>query len=281
MNQLFYKLKPAIIAIETINSSGDPGIGTGFHVGDGVVITARHVVDGMRSVTLITSHADGGTIKEIAFSADPLADVALLRTDLDYSHYLHKTHINGMTYRKTDHLTLGVEWDDFANDSLVLYDVIVSGYPPIPTAFPTLVTIRAQVNAIIDQYPTGGNQGPPKYVLSGIPRGGFSGAPMIVEGGDDSFVLGVVTTALVANHNMPETGFMAAVTIESVLSLLHQNKIYPGDNMLAVKAFASELSPEEEAEFLGRDQLKQLAKPEHDCLTQAAPADQKAALPSR
>jgi hypothetical protein len=73
---------------------------------------------------------------------------------------------------------------------------------------------------------------------------------MIVKAAEDSFVLGVVTTALVSNHNAPETGFMAAVTIESVLQLLHENGIYPGTNKLAVKAFASELTKEEEAEFL-------------------------------
>jgi hypothetical protein len=250
VNQLFFKLRPAIIALETVNTNGDHGIGTGFHVGDGVVVTARHVVEGMQSVRLVASSAKGGRIEEIIFATNPLADVALLRTDLDFSYYLEKTHIHGMEYRKVDHLTLGVEWDDFADESLVLYDVIVMGYPPIPTAFPTLVTIRAQVNAIIDQYPIGGQNPPPHYVLSGIPRGGFSGAPMIVEAGDNSFVLGVVTTALVSNHSAPETGFMSAVTVESVLQLLHENRLYPGDNKLAVKAFASELTEEEEAEFL-------------------------------
>jgi len=73
---------------------------------------------------------------------------------------------------------------------------------------------------------------------------------MIVDAGDNSFVLGVVTTALVSNHNTLETGFMAAITIESVLQLLHENGIYPGDNELSVKAFASELTEEEEAKFI-------------------------------
>ncbi|MGE3537315.1 MAG: serine protease [Candidatus Tectimicrobiota bacterium] len=249
MNQLFFKLRPAIIGIEIVDAKGDHSIGTGFHVGDGIVVTARHVVEGRQSGGLIAPSAQGGRVEEIIFAANPLVDVALLRTDLDFSDYLNKTHIVGMEYRKTDHLELGVEWDDFANESLVLYDVIVMGYPPIPTAFPTLVAIRAQVNAIIDSYPIDGQNSPPNYVLSGIPRGGFSGAPMIVEAGDNSFVLGVVTKALISNHNAIETGFMAAITIESVLQLLHENGLYPGDNKLAVKAFASELTKEEEAEF--------------------------------
>lgn len=253
VNQLFYKLRPTIVALETADQTGAPGIGTGFHVGDGVVITARHVVEGMKSVRIVASDAKGGEIKETILAANPLADVALLRTDLDFTWYLEKHQIQGLEYQKTDHLQLGVEWDDFASDDLVLYDVIVMGYPPIPTAFPTLVAIRAQVNAIIDQYPISGKHPPPNYVLSGIPRGGFSGAPMIVDAGEDSFVLGVVTSALVANHGAPESGFMAAITIESVLQLLHENGIYPGNNRFAVKAFASELTKEEEAEFLKKD----------------------------
>lgn len=252
MNQLFRKLSPAIIGLETVDNAGRNGIGTGFHVGDGIVITARHVVEGMQSVRLIANQAkEGAVIRETIFAANPLVDVALLRTDLDFSWYMEKVHLPAHAHKKTDHLILGVEWDDFADASLVLFDVIVMGYPPIPTAFPTLVTIRAQVNAIIDQYPIGGQHPPPNYILSGIPRGGFSGAPMIVAGGEDSFVLGIVTASLVANHGPAETGFMAAVTVESILQILHENGIYPGDNKLAVKAFASELTPDEEAQFLG------------------------------
>ena len=251
VNQLFYKVLPAIVAIETVDANGDYGIGTGFHVGDGIVLTARHVVEGMRSTKLESRHAQRGIIHEIVFAKNPLADVALLRTDLDFRHYREKTHIHGLKYRKSDHLLLGVEWDDFADESLVLYDVIVMGFPPIPTAKPAIITIRAHVSAIVDQYPIGGKNPPPVYVLSGIPRGGFSGAPMIVDAGDNSFVLGIVTSALVSNHGLPETGFMAAVTIESVLELLHENGVYPGENALAVKAFASELTPDEEAAFLG------------------------------
>jgi S1-C subfamily serine protease len=88
MQQLFYKLRPAIVAIETVDRLGNTGIGTGFHVGDGVVITARHVVEGMNSVRLLASDAKGGNIKEAILAANQLADVALLRTDLDFSWYL-------------------------------------------------------------------------------------------------------------------------------------------------------------------------------------------------
>src|SRR6185437_11451972 len=128
MNQLFYKLRPAIIALETEDKSGRAGMGTGFHVGDGIVVTARHVVEGMRSVRLIAKEAKkGATILATSFSSNPVADVALLLTDLDFSAYMKLSHLQGFTYTKTDHLALGVEWDDFADDSLMLHDVVVAG----------------------------------------------------------------------------------------------------------------------------------------------------------
>ena len=75
-------------------------------------MTARHVVEGMKSVRLVAPEAKGGNIKEIILAANQLADVALLRTDLDFSWYLGKVQIHGMQYQKTDHLQLGVEWDE-------------------------------------------------------------------------------------------------------------------------------------------------------------------------
>jgi hypothetical protein len=183
-------------------------------------------------------------------------DIAILETNFDISHYMTRTAIVGASWTKTDYLPLGVEWDDFVGEELVMYDVIVMGFPPIPTAFPTLVTIRAQINAVADQYPVDERQASPYYILSGVPRGGFSGAPMLVDFGDGSFVLGVVTSALVRDSGIPETGFMAAVTIESVLSTLHEHGLYPAGNALSVKAFASELSSEEEELILGPEELR-------------------------
>ena len=74
----FYKIRPAIIALETVSISGHHGIGKGFHLGNGVVVTARHVVEGRQSVRLHASIAEGGRIEDTIFAAKPLADVALL-----------------------------------------------------------------------------------------------------------------------------------------------------------------------------------------------------------
>jgi len=250
MNTTYFKYRVCITAIESEDCKGEKHIGTGFHVGDGLIVTARHVIDGMKNIRVHGTHNNNVIVQRTYFPSNALVDVAIIQTDFNLSYYMNKVSIAGATWEKIDYLPLGIEWDDFADDSLVLYDVIVMGYPPIPTAFPTLVTIRAQVNAIVDQYPSNGKHPPPSYILSGIPRGGFSGAPMLVDGGENSFVLGVVTSSLVQNHQYPESGFMAAVTIESVINTLHEHALYPKPNALAVKAFASELTDEEEKRLL-------------------------------
>lgn len=48
----FHNYRGCIAFIETTNSQGDVGIGTCFHVGDGVFVTARHVIEG-RNMTEI------------------------------------------------------------------------------------------------------------------------------------------------------------------------------------------------------------------------------------
>ena len=44
--QLFRHYGPAVAYVEVESSDGDRGIGTAFHVGGGIYVTARHVVEG-------------------------------------------------------------------------------------------------------------------------------------------------------------------------------------------------------------------------------------------
>lgn len=250
-NLTFAKFKACIVAVVSEDKDGDEHIGTGFHIGDGLIATARHVIENRNNLRIfnyfyLETHGEQYTAEEIYYPENPLADVAVLATN-----FVSKVR----TGEEADHIPIGVEWDDFVkNDSLILYDVIVMGYPAIPTGFPTLVTIATQINGIVDQYYYQGQLPPPCYILSGIPRGGFSGAPMLVDFGEDSFVMGIVTSSLYKNDEPLETGFMAAVTIESLLDTLHFHKLYPASNGLMVKAFASELTPEEEKELMkGKD----------------------------
>jgi len=240
MTSAYQKFRPCVLHVVTRDSEGNEHSGTGFHLGSGIVATARHVVEEMNEVTLHGPYQDPLVPSRIIYPRDQLVDLALLVTPFDLTYYMEKVTLAGASRTKTDVLPLGVEWDDFVDDSLVLHDCLVMGYPPIPLGFPTLVAVRAQVNAVVDQYPLAGSHPPPCYILSGIPRGGFSGAPMLVERGEESFVLGVITASFVKDHAAPESGFMAAVTIESLLALLHDNGIYPAGNEWAVRAFASE-----------------------------------------
>lgn len=83
---------------------------------------------------------------------------------------------------------------------------------------PVLVAAEAEVNAIIDKEVVPH----PSFVLSAMPRGGFSGGPVISEYG---FLLGVITEALYERRQIAETGFLAAITIEPLLAILADNQI--------------------------------------------------------
>jgi hypothetical protein len=106
------------------------------------------------------------------------------------------------------------------------------GYPPIPTADrPTLVAVKGEVNAVVDSYL--GPAGQPFFVTSPIPRGGFSGGPVISE---YDFLLGVQTDSFISADQIPELGFAAALTVEPLWGLLFDNEVYPASN--AVLAYA-------------------------------------------
>lgn len=217
---------PCIIGIATVDRSGGHAIGAAFHIGDGYLVTARHVVEDRRIVNVVT-HGATISIDSIVpiYPADPSIDLAILRSDFSLDAYMRQRYWGRDDVEKIDHLVLGGHLDDWVDDGLVLLPIVVFGFPPIPlSAEPILVAVRGEINAVVDPYVGSPH---PLFIVSPLARGGFSGGPVIL---DESYVLGVVTVSLTANEQSPELGFFSALTVEPIWNLLFENRIFPGDN---------------------------------------------------
>ncbi|GAG50046.1 unnamed protein product, partial [marine sediment metagenome] len=74
--------------------SGDLSTGTAFHIGDGWLATAAHVVSGGEIDEVAPErYHQNLTVDKIIQHSDPNVDLAILKTNLDLSHYLTKTTI--------------------------------------------------------------------------------------------------------------------------------------------------------------------------------------------
>lgn len=216
-----------MIRITVKTPAGDFTTGSGFHIGNGVIATARHVVERGPIEEVISECADQRVnVKRIYFHKDPRVDLAVAETDLDLTHYLKMVTFHDDDRRnraKTDRIPLGEHFDDWVGQEFILSRVLVMGYPRIPRWRETgLVAVVGEVNAVIDRYDTPH----PHFVLSYLPRGGFSGGPVFSEWG---FLLGVVTASLTEGDQNIEDGFGVAISVEPLLELLADNGIRPPD----------------------------------------------------
>ena len=229
----FSKLRGCVAFLETVDASGDVSIGTGFHVGEGVFVTARHVVEG-RTISAIgfddidialelmlkprhqapKQHGAVSILRGPYFHRDPTIDVACFKGD---------------PYPRT-FIPLGGHLDDLMGQyEFVLHRTLVIGYPPIPFADrPVLVASVGEVNALIEKY-TGGH---PHFIISTMARGGFSGAPVLVAYDEDNpkagtALLGLVTESLGKNGRDPELGYMAVLTVEPLYTCLEAHGLLP------------------------------------------------------
>jgi hypothetical protein len=221
-------------------AGGDEGIGGAFHVGDGVFITARHVVENrtIKEVRLTNPRlfyrsnlypkqengsyvvdansprmciASDGELKIIAgphFHSDPAVDVAVFA-------------VSGMS-PGAHFVPLGRHLDDWiGNGDFELSQALVLGYPPVPfSREPVLVAASCEVNAVVGL----GQSQQLHFILSATPRGGFSGGLAFSEYG---FALGVITQSLTLNKAAAEYGFFATTSIEALYACLSENGILP------------------------------------------------------
>ncbi|GHA41521.1 hypothetical protein GCM10010391_27100 [Streptomyces anthocyanicus] len=253
----FYRLySPCLLCVETRDKNDEVGIGTAFHIGDGYLVTARHVIEGRRLTKLIPAREGKVSLDsvEVIYPSDPTVDLALLKTDFSLDYYMtHVKYWGRDDVRKVDHVEIGGHLDDWIDDGLVLMKVVAFGYPPIPTSpRPELVAVRGEVNAIIDPY-VGSKH--PLFVISPMARGGFSGGPVLTE---DGWLLGVVTSSLLTNHAVPELGYGAALTVEPLWDLLVENRIFPASNAEMLFELRHGWGLEESDFPFDEDKLKQL-----------------------
>lgn len=232
LTDLYRKYCPSMVRVDLKTADGDFASAAAFHIGDGWLVTARHVIDGGELAGL-TAHkyAQVSKLRQVIYPKEEREDVALLETDFSLKHYMTRTHIHGLADSwKADHIPIGGHLDDWIGDELVMTRVLLMGYPRVPQSGEgLLVAVGGEVNAVLDKL---GGPNSPSFVISPLPRGGFSGGPVISEHG---FLLGVMSEALVRAAEPTELGFGSALSVEPIWGMLMDNDIYPASNGMFVR----------------------------------------------
>ena len=222
-----HRYSQCVLFLEVMRKlSRDLNIGTAFHIGEGWLLTARHVVEG-REITSIgwNGRESDITVEHVLFSNNDDVDLALIQTNFALRSYPNHEHAQFASV-KSDHIEIGGHLDDWIGEELILQEVVVMGYPPVPTSrAPVLVAARGEINAVVDSY-SGSTH--PKFIISPMARGGFSGGPVLFPWGD---LVGVVTESLLPDGDTSaEMGFHAVVSVEPIWNLLFQHNVFPGRN---------------------------------------------------
>ena len=81
-----------MVRITVRTDKGDLSSGSAFHIGDGWLVTAAHVVNGGDIEEIVSEYCHQElTIEDTILHSDDRVDIALLKTNLDLTHYLTKT----------------------------------------------------------------------------------------------------------------------------------------------------------------------------------------------
>lgn len=212
--ETYLRAAGAVAFIAIVDSQGDDGIGSAFHIGDGIFVTARHVIDGVTIREIATtksahlSEEAGGKVvppRRLKIIDGPYygmdgLDVAVFRVDL------------GTTPLPTITVSQHTDYSLEEND-LVLSDILIVGYPPIPfTTVPSQVVTLGQINAVVRV-----RHSPVlHFIASAMARGGFSGGVALDQSG---MALGLVTESLGKSETPVETGYMSLLSIEPAVDL--------------------------------------------------------------
>lgn len=228
--EIFNEFRGAMACVEVKLPNGDISNGSAFHIGEGVFITAKHVVEGYEILSITTTEIyyepDENGNTTISGKEGKFRRITSQTLSLKSGPYFHPNNdidIAAFVVNETDIkiIQLGGHLDDWINDSdFVLMETIVLGYPPIPfSKKPVLFAATSEINAVIDRY-----NGPhPHFIISVMPRGGFSGGVCLV--GDCA--LGVIVESLNTNYRETELGYLTVLSVEPIFTCLQAHKLLP------------------------------------------------------
>ncbi len=250
--QLYYSHANAIAYVDVEKPDGARGMGSAFHVGDGVFVTARHVVENNRIVEIkitepvaVSSEEYFRSVLNVDVTDEYIEKYDEMIGDAAGHPPLFKRHLSSLElvagpqfaaepkmdvavfrvkdlHSKAGVVLLGAHWDDWVYRRIWhLTDAIVLGYPPIPMVnYPVLVAARAEIHTfVVPRHAPAVH-----FILSATPRGGFSGGVAIYENGD---ALGVITSSFVEGTAPEQNGFFAVLSVEAIVKCLEANGLYP------------------------------------------------------
>ncbi len=232
---LFEEYASAVAYIEVRRPDDEITVGSAFHVGAGVFITTRHVVDGGEILKVANTvvwrvpdpngmEVDGTT--GVRYRVVPPTEGRV--SSGPHYHPDGQTDVAAVVVEglRPAAIPLGGHLDDWLNDeAFQLQPVLIMGYPRVPACDePVLVAVRAEVNAVVDPE----RRSHPHFIVSAIPRTGFCGGPCLFFG-PEGFVLGVVTEALTDGSASAEFGFMAVLSVEPIWTCLQHYGLVPDE----------------------------------------------------
>ena len=235
------------MAYVEVRKGDDVGIGSAFHIGEGIFVTAKHVIEHWEISEVCVDTPDCYYQSDIYHGSRDLTDLktTVPRVLCDRNSgivevvegpWLHpRKQVDVAAFRvnhvvpNPHYIPLGHQLDDwFSFSEFQLTRALVMGYPPIPFAkFPELVAVSCEVNAVVELPQL-------HFVLSATARGGFSGGVAISEYG---FALGIMTQSLTMDHKSAETGFFATTSTEDIYEFLSHRRILPKCQIQGVEEY--------------------------------------------
>lgn len=226
----FHEYHSCIAYIETEDQLGNIQIGNCFHIGDGIFLTARNVIENK-------------SIKNIGFDSNIFTNESSQKLDYFTENSKRLNIIDGPFFHVDIDVDVGCFRLDFipnkfiplsrhidnylGHSEFLLHRTLLLGHPPMPyTSKPVLAAAIGDINAIVnifdDKYL--------HYVVSSTMKMGFCGGPVLVAHNElnkhsETVLLGLVTNILSLNHE--NNGLLAVLSIEPIYLCLKQANLLP------------------------------------------------------